>query len=239
MPERFEFAMRAVASTYEPDDVLKALDRAVGPNLKLLSIWPTELLEEDASQVFGGIMYSKTVPAAYKHDRRRMMEEYGPSVLAHTAANDAAPFTFTEVMQRLQPIGNDRLIFDMLQQHGFRDGFYCPQGSWMVAFTSSQVLTDTVLSRDARMTVDAAANLAIYRMKELMASETIRQAADLSPRELMAIRHLAAGDTAANIAAHMGLSETTVRTYISRAQKKLKAKSQVHAAVLAVRQRLI
>ncbi|MGY3032683.1 DNA-binding CsgD family transcriptional regulator [Bradyrhizobium sp. USDA 4354] len=237
LPERFRFALRAVTATTDAESVLDALDRLVGPYINLLSMWPAELIEEEPSHVFGGIMYSKTVPAAYKEDRRVMMEKHGPSLLAHTAASDPAPFTFTDVMRRMQPTGSDRLVFDMLQEHGFRDGFYCPQGSWMVSFTSRHVLTETVLTRELRMTIDAAANLAVYRMKEVMANATILEAADLSPRELTALRHFAAGERPPAIAERMRLSENSVRTYLKRAQKKLNAKSQVHAAVLAVRQR--
>jgi DNA-binding CsgD family transcriptional regulator len=109
----------------------------------------------------------------------------------------------------------------------------------MVAFASAQVLTTPLLSQKERLRIDLAANLAVYRVKEVMAQRKIAGATELSPRELMALRHLAAGENAAGIAERMAVGENSVRTYLKRAQRKLNAKSQVHAAALAVRQRLI
>jgi DNA-binding CsgD family transcriptional regulator len=237
MPERLTAVMRAITATTEPDDILDALDNYVGSQLQLTAIWPRHHLDHwDASLFTGSVLYHQCVDAGAREQLRVGMETFGPSVLAVMAAGDPAPFTFTEAMQRLQPSGSDRWIFELLLEHGLRDGLYCPQGSWMVAFASPKVLT---LSREARMRIDLAANLTIYRLKELAARSKITAAVDLSPRELTVLRHLAAGEDTASIAERMTLSENSVRTYLKRAQKKLGAKSQVHAAALAIRQRLI
>jgi DNA-binding CsgD family transcriptional regulator len=232
--------MRAITSTTKPDCILDALDNYVGSQLQLTAIWPRCHLDQwDASLFTESVLYHQKVNADAREQLRVGMLKYGPSVLAVMAAGDPAPFTFTEAMQRLQPSGSDRWIFDLLLEHGLRDGLYCPHGSWMVAFASAQVLTTPLLSRKERLRIDLAANLAVYRVKEVMAHRKIADAAELSPRELTALRHLAAGENAASIAERMAVSENSVRTYLKRAQKKLNAKSQVHAAALAVRQRLI
>jgi DNA-binding CsgD family transcriptional regulator len=234
-------AMRAVASTTDLDSVLSALNDIVAVHgLTVGSIWPARRLDQwDASVFSESILHHKSVPAAFRDKLRLSTQKYGPSLLAQMAADDPPPFTITEAMQRLQLSGGDRWIIDLMHEHGIRDGFYCPQGSWTVAFSSSQVLKPSALSQEARVSIDVAANLAVYRVKQLMASRVVAEAADLSPRELSVLRHLAGGMDAARIAEQMGLSENSVRTYLKRAQKKLKANSQVHAAVLAVRQRLI
>ena len=61
----------------------------------------------------------------------------------------------------------------------------------------------------------------------------------LSPREAVVLRNLSHGEGAATIGSLLGLSETSVRTYLARAQKKLNAKSQPHAVAIAIGKRLI
>jgi DNA-binding CsgD family transcriptional regulator len=232
--------MRAVASIKDTDGVVDALYSKVAPKLRLLAMWPTEQFDEwEAPQSLDTILYHRSVPATFRERLGRSIQVYGPSILAQMAFLDPAPFTFTEAMQRLQPSARDRWVFDLLQEHGVRDGFYCPQGSWMAVFTADRVLTETALTREDRVSIDVSANVAVYRLKEITARAQAAEAADLSPRELMALHHFAAGERPSAIAERMGLSENSVRTYLKRAQRKLRAKSPVHAAVLAVRQRLI
>lgn len=232
-------AIDAVTSTTDLDSVLNALnDIASIHGLRVGSIWPTRD-QWDAAAFSESILHHESVPATFRDGLRASTQKYGPSLLAQLAAEDPPPFTITEAMQRLQLSGGDRWIIDLMHEHGIRDGFYCPQGSWTVAFASRQVLKASALSQEARVTIDVAANLAVYRVKEVMASRMNAEAADLSPRELTVLRHLARGMDAAGIAEQMALSENSVRTYLKRAQRKLNANSQAHAAALAMRRRLI
>ena len=121
-----------------------------------------------------------------------------------------------------------------------RDGLYCPHGNWMVLFWSDHVLNQrSALSHESRMVLDAATSIAVFRLKEMMTKTNLPELARLSPRELTVLRHLSHGDDAATIGGLLCLSETSVRTYLARAQKKLKAKSQTHAVAMAIRKRLI
>ena len=121
-----------------------------------------------------------------------------------------------------------------------RDGFYCPHGNWMVLFWADRVLRrNSALSRETRMMLDAAAGSAVYRLKEMVNKSKLRGQPALSPRELVVLRHLSHGEDAATIGTLLGLSETSVRTYLKRAQKKLKAQNQPHAIAIAMRKRLI
>jgi DNA-binding NarL/FixJ family response regulator len=55
----------------------------------------------------------------------------------------------------------------------------------------------------------------------------------LTPRELEVLREIARGDTNAEIAAHLYLSEATIKTHVTRILSKLELPDRVHAVVLA------
>ena len=57
--------------------------------------------------------------------------------------------------------------------------------------------------------------------------------ADLTPRELEVLRHIAGARSNAEIAAHLFLSEATVKTHVARVLAKLGVRDRVHAVVLA------
>lgn len=58
----------------------------------------------------------------------------------------------------------------------------------------------------------------------------------LSPRELDVLAHLALGKRNALIGAHLGVAESTVKSYLASAMRKLQARSR-HEAVVAARRR--
>ena len=122
-----------------------------------------------------------------------------------------------------------------------RDGLYCTHGQWIVVYWSDHVLRlKSALNRQTRLVLDAGSAIAIFRLKELMARKKRRHdEKELSPRELAVLRHLGCGRTLAAVAEQLDLSENTSREYLRRAQKKLKAKNALQAAVVAARLRLI
>jgi DNA-binding CsgD family transcriptional regulator len=102
-------------------------------------------------------------------------------------------------------------------------------------------LHKAALNRETRITLDALAAMAIYRMKELVNRKQwlIGRLPDLPPREVAVLRHISQGEDAGSTAEMMHLSETSVSTYLGPAQRKLKARSHAHAVALAVQQRMI
>jgi DNA-binding CsgD family transcriptional regulator len=79
--------------------------------------------------------------------------------------------------------------------------------------------------------------MAVRRIKEL--ALITEGPPSLSPRQKTILLHLSDGLTVPEIAARLKLSETSVKTFIARAGRKLGAKSQLHAVAVALRQRLI
>jgi DNA-binding NarL/FixJ family response regulator len=63
--------------------------------------------------------------------------------------------------------------------------------------------------------------------------------AELTPRELEVLVHVARGHTNAEIASEMYLSEATVKTHVSRILAKLHLRDRVQAVVLAYETRLV
>ena len=61
----------------------------------------------------------------------------------------------------------------------------------------------------------------------------------LTARELSVLRLLSIGKRTAEIAAHLGLGEETVRSHMKKAQRKLGVTDRTHAVADALRQRLI
>ncbi|MBV9533396.1 MAG: autoinducer binding domain-containing protein [Bradyrhizobium sp.] len=238
MLRRLPNIIRAMDAATDPDDVLNALHDSVAPAINLCAIWP--MASADEVITFRDVFYHHSIPASFRDAARSRMVQHGLSPMAQLALLDPLPFTFSEAKQLIQPRGADHWVFDFLQEHGMRDGLYCPRGNWIVLFWADRVLKrNSALARETRMMLDAAAGIAVYRLKEMITKSKLPDQPRLSPRELVVLRHLSHGEDAATIGRLLALSETSVRTYLKRAQKKLKAQNQPHAIAIAMRKRLI
>jgi DNA-binding CsgD family transcriptional regulator len=81
--------------------------------------------------------------------------------------------------------------------------------------------------------------MAVARLKELTLSAKADTAPELSARQRTVLLHLGDGLTVPEIAARLGIAETSVKMFVRRAARKLGAKSQLHAVALALRRQLI
>jgi DNA-binding CsgD family transcriptional regulator len=185
-------------------------------------------------------IFGSSVSADFRAD---IVSEYkrhaGPTAIRHYSRQSPPPFTLTELMRRVQPSGEDRWIFDLLRDHKVRDGLHCTHSPWGVLYSSDHVLKGAELSDEIRMALDVASGMAISRIKEITAYSTPAPVARLSPRETTVLLHLSDGLSVSDIADRIRLSETSVKTFVRRATKKLNASSQLHAVAIAVRSRLI
>jgi LuxR family quorum sensing-dependent transcriptional regulator len=179
------------------------------------------------------------VPAAW-WDQYAALAEQKLDLGIMMARVSLAPYTWTESMKMLEPIGVDRLPYELNLKHGMRDGFTCPVGArWVVAYWSPKVLTH--LSEQARALLFMAASFAAIRLERLVGPDPKRlgHLAVLTPRERAVLRLLSLGKRTGEIAAHLELGEETVRSHIKKAQAKLGVKDRTHAVAEAMRQHLI
>ena len=188
------------------------------------------------------IIWHDSVSASFRRGYQALTAEQGPpSMMFRYVATNPPPFTTTEAVRRLQPSGKDRWLFDVLRDHQMSDNLACVIGPWVVTYwIERRMRNKTAPSQPTRIALNANASIAVLRLKEIM--ERRKPAIDevrLSPRELTVMRHLAIGQRLPEVAEHLDMSVTTARTYLRRAQKKLDAKTPLHAAVMASQRGLI
>ena len=213
-----------------PDQVLETLDAVVSPVIKAHAI----IRDADRKH-----LYHPGTSSNLRADLATALTRHGPSVMARYAALNALPFTFAEARRRLKPTGKDRWIFDLCHDHGIHDGVYCSDGHWLVIYKSDHVLKGSELSGEVRTVLEVSASMAISRAKEITAHAAPAAPVRLSPREMTVLQYLSDGLSVSEIADRLALSETSIKTFIRRATKKLNTSSQLHAVALAVRSRLI
>jgi LuxR family quorum sensing-dependent transcriptional regulator len=152
-----------------------------------------------------------------------------------------APFTWTELLRMLDPVGVDRWPFELALKFGMRDGYLCPVGGrWAVGFWSQKILHDN-FTQQARGLLYMAASAAAVRLEKLVGEDAKRvgSRACLTPRELSILRHASMGETLREVATTLGLGEETIRSHFKKAQAKLGTRNRTHTVAEAMRHLLI
>ena len=171
-----------------------------------------------------------SAPKGWWEEQRDMMRQSpGPGeMLARLAL---APFTMSETMSSLDPLGVDRWPFELALKYGMRDRLSCPIGGrWLVVYWSRYVLSN--LSQEQRALLFLGATFAAIRLQRLAAPSTKRlgKSSSLTPRELAVLRLLASGKRMREIAQLLGLGEESVRSHLKKAQVKLGVSERTHAS---------
>jgi hypothetical protein len=115
-----------------------------------------------------------------------------------------APYTLTELMKSLEPIGIDRWAIELNLKYGIRDLFGCPIGGrWIFAYWSPKTLS---LQQDQRALLYLGAAFATTQLQKLAPPHTGRlsKGANLTPRELSVLRSLSLGRRVAEIGKDIG-----------------------------------
>jgi DNA-binding CsgD family transcriptional regulator len=184
------------------------------------------------------VFLHKSAPKGWWEERMQL-SAISPAPGDVAARLALAPFTISEVMKSLEPIGVDRWAVELNLKHGMRDFFACPIGGrWIFAYWSPKILQ---LEDDQRALLYLGAAFATTRLQKLAPPHTGRlgKGASLTPRELSVLRSLSLGHRVAEISKGLGLGEETVRSHIKKAQTKLGVRNTVQAVAQAVRLRLI
>jgi len=232
---RLVLPIREIVAARTPVEVLDLLQSVVEPLHVVGAAW---LSAEGDADGYARSWHS-SVPAEFSRKFSGLVTEYGADILAQAALHRPVPFTFTEAMQAFQPSGKDRWVFDLSWDCGMRDGFVCPTGAALIGYWSPRVLQGKLgLNHSVRMELEAVSSVAAIRLHELMAKSPPEEGV-LSLRELAVLRQLATGKHLAEVAEHLSISVYTARTLQRRAQRKLKARTPLQAAVRATRRGLI
>lgn len=186
------------------------------------------------------VFLHRSAPAGWFEEYRELCQRsVAPGfVMAHLALS---PFSMSESLQALEPIGIDRWPHELALKFGIRDGLTCPVGGrWIFAFWSKTVISKNELCA-LRPTMFIGASFAVFRLQQLNAPQLKRigRPTLLTPRELSVLRLLSFGQRLKDAAIHLALSEETIRSHLKKAQAKLGVNSRTHAVAQAIRFKLI
>jgi DNA-binding CsgD family transcriptional regulator len=233
---------RTVDSLDTPEAVLNALDEITWPSCHVhvlgAELVPMNFGTTESLVVGKTVFLHKSTPKGWWEERIELSAR-SPAPGDVAARLALAPFTTSEMMKSLEPIGIDRWATELNLKHGMRDFFGCPIGGrWIFAYWSPKVMQ---LEEDQRALLYLGAAFATTRLQKLAPPFTGRlgKGACLTPRELSVMRSLSLGRRVAEISKDLGLGDETVRSHIKKAQTKLGVRNSMHAVAQAVRLRLI
>lgn len=228
-----------------PDDVLDGLHRITAEACQLnvlgANMFPLRFGRPDDPRKGSTLFLHKSVPAGWWEEYDELRRSH-PAVGATIAQLALAPFTMSQIMRTLEPLGVERWPFDLAMKYGMRDSLTCPVGGrWVVAYWSRQVLAGQ-LTPEARAILFMGATFAAIRLQKLCGPDAERigeGGATLTPRELAVLRLISVGNPLRETAQLLGLGVETVRTHLKKAQTKLGVNNRVHAVAQAIRRQLI
>ncbi len=184
------------------------------------------------------VFLHKSVPKEWWEDRIELSKQSpAPGDIAARLA--MAPFTFSDLMKSLEPIGIDRWAMELNLKYGIRDSLGCPiAGRWIFAYWSPKLMS---LQTSEKSLLFLGAAFATKRLQQLAPPfvERLGKGASLTPRELAVLRALSLGRRVADIGKDLTLGEETVRSHIKKAQAKLGVRTAIHAVAQAARLHLI
>lgn len=225
-------------------EVLDGLHRVTFPVLKVCvlgaGLMPLRWGDWNTLEKGKTVFLHKSAPDGWYEDWRELNQTHpGPGL--SLARLSLAPFTTTEMMQHLEPLGIDRLPIELSMKYGMRDTLTCPVGGrWIVVYWSGTTLTPR-LSDEAKAILFMGATFAAIRLQKLVGPDVSRlpKHAGLTPRELSVLRLLSTGHQLSNVAQLLGLGKETIRSHVKKAQTKLGVRNRTHAVVQALRLHLI
>jgi LuxR family quorum sensing-dependent transcriptional regulator len=227
-----------------PDEVLSRLDeitseknpiRVHGANRFSIKTGDWRRIE-----VGKNVFIHRDVPKGWLEEWIALVDS-GRAMGLMTARTVLAPFTWTELLRMLDPIGLDRWPIELAQKHGMRDGYVCPVGGrWAVAYWSPGVLGND-FTQQARGLLQMAANATAVRLERIVGPDAKRTGSRpcLTPREQSVLRQASLGLTLEETAQALGLGEETIRSHFKKAQAKLGTRNRTHTVAEAMRGLLI
>ena len=202
-----------------PDEVLDELNAITTQGLPLSVVgavrFPVKSGDWEFLAVGKSIFLRKDLPEGFWEEYSALVEgKFRP--LFFLATTSMASYTWTEVRRMFEPIGVDRLKYELELKYGMRDGLSCPVGGrWVVVFWSRKELS-RILTQPLRIMIFAAASSAALRLEQLAGPDPKRfgSRAHLTPRETSVLRLASMGAQCHGIAQELGLGKETVRSHL-------------------------
>jgi LuxR family quorum sensing-dependent transcriptional regulator len=227
-----------------PAAVLDALDEAIKADASIMVLgakrFAVNLHDVDALEVGHNVFIHRSVPEGW-WDEYFLLSKKAYAPILMMARQCMAPFTWTDCLRMLEPIGIDRWAHELGLKYGMRDGLTCPVAArWVIVYWSRKVLCK-LLSPQLRALLFMAATFAAIRLEQIVGPDPARvgKRMSLTPRELSVMRLASNGHRIKRIAELLELGEETVRTHAKKAQLKLGARDRTHAVAEALRRQLI
>ena len=226
-----------------PDAILDALDdfasRLLPVHVLGVGQMPRRTSDWRSIQLGKDVFLHRSAPVEWWNEyAAKAAQGYDPGIMM--AKTSLVAYTWTETMQKLEPVGIDRWPYELARKYGIRDALTCCVGQrWLVAYWSHQVLCN-LLTHPLRILLIAAAAFAALRFEQVIGDP--RQSADqlrITPRERAVLRLASLGMGGSEIAKRLGIGEETVRSHLKKVQVKLGARNRSHAVAEAIRQQLI
>jgi len=227
-----------------PKEVLDSLDKVssagLGINVLVAALLPIRRGDWSGFERGKTVFLHSSAPTGWWEEWLDLSKAHpGPGI--SMARSSIAPFTDSQLMSVLEPLGVDRWPFELALRHGIREGLTCPVGGrWVVAYWSRTLLGKR-LTEEAQAILFMGATFAAIRLQQIIGPQVSRvgKQATLTPRELSVLRLLSLGHQMAECAERLGLSTETVRTHLKKAQAKLGVRNATHAVSQAMRFNLI
>ena len=234
-----------VADLRTPEDVLNGLHAVTSATYDLRVLGavriPRKVTDWNSMRLGKTVFLHKEVPKGWWEEWWAFAQHNSPIGYMMGRAS-IAPFTWTESLQLLQPIGIDRGGYELALKYRMRDGLTCPVGGrWLVMFWSRKVLSKG-LTQPARIMIFGASCFAALRLEQLVGTVSNCDGGTqpaLTARELAVLRLAAMGKPDKEIAKALELGEETVRTHMKKAQAKLGVRNRTHAVAEGIRLYLI
>ena len=158
--------MSGIETLETPDALLDGLHKATHsvPSLNVLGAarFPIRWGDWSGFEKNKTVFLHKSVPAGWFEEHTELTKRHpGPSITF--AQLSMAPFTLTDIMRMMEPLGIDRWPIDLALKYGMRDSFNCPvAGRWVVIFWSPNVLA---LSEETRAVLLMGATFTAIRLQ--------------------------------------------------------------------------
>ena len=154
-----------------PDAILDALDDFAS---KLLPVhvlgvgqMPRRTSDWRSIQIGKDVFLHRSAPVEWWNEyAAKAAQGYDPGIMM--AKTSLVAFTWTETMQKLEPVGIDRWPYELARKYGIRDALTCCVGQrWLVAYWSNQVLCN-LLTHPLRILLIAAAAFAALQFEQVI-----------------------------------------------------------------------